>query len=158
MFKKILFFSLILIGLIGVIYPSKEENSKLFNYCHALEKLLLSNSLNKREIFNSNVKKISKDIAKLGVNKTNGALINKIIIEYKNSKNSYIVSFVPNKIYCLTGYWIEKVNPGIFESIIYERSKKKINELNNLKVEVDGMLDKINQEYRKIEKDLKSFF
>ena len=85
-------------------------------------------------------------------------MINKIIIEYKNSKNSYIVSFVPNKIYCLTGYWIEKVNPGIFESIIYERSKKKINELNNLKVEVDGMLDKINQEYRKIEKDLKSFF
>ena len=45
----------------------------------------------------------------------------------------FIITFVPNKIYCLAGYWIEEVSPGKFESIFYEKTKQKINEYKNTK-------------------------
>ena len=37
--------------------------------------------------------------------KTKGTFANMIIDQYKNSKNLFIISFFPNKIYCLAGYW-----------------------------------------------------
>ena len=83
---------------------------------------------------------------------------NKIIDQFKNSKKLFIVTFVPNQIYCLAGYWIEVANPGKFESIFYEKSKQKINEYKNIKKEVDEFIKDINLEYKSIKKEINDFF
>ena len=54
------------------------------------------------------------------------------------------MSFLPNQFYCLAGYWIEKVKPGTFQSIFYEKSKQRINQYKNLKKEVDQFIKDIN--------------
>ena len=101
---------------------------------------------------------ISKDILKFGVSKTRGLLINKMIDQYKISKNSKIINIVPNKMYCYLGYWIENANPGTFESIFFSKSKKAIDEFRDLKDEVDGIFNDINSEYKVIKKELNSLF
>lgn len=158
MFKNLLLSSVLLFTLISIIYPTKKENTKLFDYCYALEKILSRNSIKKRKNIPLKVKSISKDIAKLGISKTRGGLINKIIGQYKNSKNSQIIKLIPNKLYCLSGYWIENLNPGTFESIFYSKSKKVINEFRDFKDEVDGVLNEINSEYKFLKKEFKSIF
>ena len=158
MLKKLLYIPLLLFILIFIIYPSQKENTKLFDYCYSLEKILSKNSIQKRRNFSSKLKSISRDITKFGITKTKGVLINKMIDQYKRSKNSFIIDFFPNEFYCLTGYWMEKVNPGIFESIIYEKSKQKINQFKDLKIEVDELLDEFNSEYKIIKKEFDSFF
>ena len=55
------------------------------------------------------------------------------------------------------GYWIEKVNPGTFESIIYEKSIQRIEELNKIKDQVDGLI-KINSDYKTIKKEVNILF
>ena len=77
-------------------------------------------------------------------NKTKGKLVNKIIDQYKTFKKSYIINFFPNQFYCLTGYWIEAVYPGTFQSIFYEKSKQRINKYKNLKKDVDKFIKDIN--------------
>ncbi len=158
MFKKLILSSFLLFTLIGIIYPTKKENTKLFNYCYSLENILLTNSIQKRKNVSLKVKLISKDIAKFGISKTRGRLINKMINKYKTSKDSHIIKLIPNKLYCFSGYWIEKINPGTFESIFYSKSKKVINEFKDLKDEVDGVLNEINSEYKFINKEFKSLF
>ena len=158
MFKNLLLSSLLLLTLIGIIYPTKKENTKPFDYCYSLEKILSRNSIQKRKNISLKVKSISKDIAKFGVSKTRGGLINKMIDQYKISKDSRIIKLIPNKLYCLSGYWIEKVKPGTFESIFYSKSKKAIYEFKDLKDEVDSVLNEINSEYKSIEKEFKSLF
>ena len=69
----------------------------------------------------------------MGLTKPKGSLAKLIIDQYKNSKKLYILTFVPNQIYCLAGYWIEVANPGKFEKIFYEKSRQKVNEFNNIK-------------------------
>ncbi len=158
MFKNLLLSSLLLLTLIGIIYPTKKENTKPLDYCYPLEKILSRNSIKKRKNISLKVKSISKDIAKFGVSKTRGGLINKMIDQYKISRDSRIIKLIPNKLYCLSGYWIEKVKPGTFESIFYAKSKKAIYEFKDLKDEVDGILNEINSEYKSIEKEFKSLF
>tara|TARA_Y100001978_G_scaffold112825_1_gene100670 strand:+ start:33 stop:509 length:477 start_codon:yes stop_codon:yes gene_type:complete len=158
MFKKLLFTSFLFVSLIGVYYPSKEENSKIFDYCYTLEKILSRNSIQKRKNISENIKSLSQDISKFGVNKTRGSLINNMINQYKSSKNSFILNIIPNKIYCFSGYWVEKVMPGTIESIIYSRGKKTITEFRELKEEVDGLLNNINLEYKNLRKEFKSIF
>ena len=158
MFKNLILSSFLLFTLIGIIYPTKKENTKLFDYCYPLEKILSRNSIQKRKKLSLKVKSISKDIAKFGVSKTRGGLINKMIDQYKISKDSRIIKLIPNKLYCLSGYWIEKVKPGTFESIFYSKSKKAIYEFKDLKDEVDSVLNEINSEYKSIEKEFKSLF
>ena len=150
MFKKFLFSSLIIFGFIGVTYPSNKENTKPFDYCYSFEKIISRNFIKKRENLSGTAKSISKDIAKFGVSKTEGVLINKIIAEYKTNKNSFVINLIPNKIYCLGGYWIEKINPGKFESILFEKSQQKIKELKDLKEEVDIFIKDFNSDYRNI--------
>ena len=77
-----------------------------------------------------------ENITLFGTNKMKGALVNKIIDQYKTSKKLFLITFVPNQIYCLAGYWIEKTNPGSFKSIFYERSQEKINEYKDIKKEI----------------------
>ena len=81
-----------------------------------------------------------------------------MIDQYKISKNSQIIKLIPNEIYCYGGYWIEKVNPGSFESIFYAKSKKVINEFKDFKYEIDGALNEINLQYKVIKKDFNSLF
>ena len=158
MFKNLFLTSFFLFSLISIVYPTKKENTKLFDYCYSLEKILSRNSIKKRRNLSPEVKVISKDISKFGISKTRGNLINMMIDQYKTSKNSQIIKIIPNKIYCYGGYWIEKVNPGSFESIFYAKSKKVINEFKDFKDEVDGVLHEINSQYKVIKKDFDSLF
>ena len=101
---------------------------------------------------------LAKDITLFGTKKTKGNLAKKIIDQYKNSKKLFIITFVPNRIFCLAGYWIEVSNPGKFESIFYKKSKQKINEYKNIKKEVDEFIKDINLEYKSIKKEINNFF
>ena len=148
MFKNLILSSFLLFTLIGIIYPTKKENTGLFNYCYSLEKILSTNSIQKRKNVSLKVKSISKDIAKFGISKTRGRLINKMIDQYKTSKDSRMIKLIPNNLYCFSGYWIEKVKPGTFESILYSKSKKEINKFIDLKDEVDEVINEINSEYK----------
>ncbi len=158
MFKKLILSSFLLFSLIGIIYPAKKENTKLFDYCYSLEKILYRNSIQKRKKASLKVKSISKDIAKFGVSKTRGGFVNKMIDQYKTSKNFQIIKIFPNKLYCYAGYWVEKVKPGTFESIFYAKSKKAINEFKDLRDEVDRLLNDVNSEYKVIKKEFNSLF
>ena len=158
MFKKLLLTSFLLFSSLITIYPSKRENTNFFDYCFSLEKIISRNSVVKSINLSKNFKPFVKDITIFGTNKTKGNLANKIIDQYKNSNKLFILTFVPNKIYCLAGYWIEVANPGKFESIFYKKSKKKINEYKNIKKEVDDFIQDINLEYKSINKEIKDFF
>ena len=157
MFKKLLITSFSILSLIVVIYPSKRENTKVFDYCYSLEKILSKNTIQTRNNISGKVQSISKDIAKFGVRKTKGALINKMIDQYKTSKNYFIINLVPNEIFCLAGYWIELIKPGTFESIFYQKSKQKIDEFKDIRHEVEGFLKDINTEYENIKGEFEKF-
>ena len=128
------------------------------DYCYSLEKIISRNTLEKSKNLSKNFKSLAKDITLFGTNKTKGKLANKMIDQYKNSKKLFIVTFVPNQIYCLAGYWIEEVSPGKFESIFYKKSKQKINEYKNIKKEVDEFINDINSGYKSIKKEINDFF
>ena len=158
MFKKFLLTSFLILSPIITIYPSKKENTNFFNYCYSLEKIISRNTVEKSKNLSKNFKPLAKDIALFGTKKTKGKLANKIIDQYKNSKKLFIITFIPNKIYCLAGYLIEEVSPGKFESIFYEKTKQKINEYKNTKKEVDEFIKGINLEYNSIKKEINDFF
>jgi len=152
MFKKLLLTSILLISSLITIYPSKKENTDFYDYCYSLEKIIIRNSVAKSKNLSNNFKPLVKDITLFGTNKTKGTFANKIIDEYKISKKLFMVSFVPNQIYCLAGYWIEVANPGKFESIFFKKSKQKINEYKNIKKEIDEFIKDINLRYKSIKK------
>jgi len=158
MIKKLFLTSFLLISIIGVYYPSKKENTRIFDYCYSLEKILSRNSIKKRKNISEKFKSLSRDISRFGVNKTRGSLMSKIINQYKTSKNSRILNIIPTKVYCFSGYWVEKVMPGKFESVIYSKGKKKINELREFKEEVEGLMNNFNSEYKNIRKEFNSIF
>jgi len=158
MFKKFLLTSFLLLSSLITIYPSKKENTNFFNYCYSLEKIISRNTLEKNKNLSKNFRLLAKDISLFGTKKTKGNLANKIIDQYKNSKKFFIINFIPNKIYCLAGYWIEQVSPGKFESIFYEKTKQKINEYKNTKKEVDEFIKGIDLEYKSIKKEINDFF
>ena len=158
MFKKLLLTSFLLFISFITIYPSKKENTNFLDYCYSLEKTISRNSVEKSKNLSKNFKPFARDITLLGTNKTKGALANKIIDQYKNSKKIFIVTFVPNQIYCLAGYWIEEAKPGTFKSIFYEKSKEKINEYKDIKIEVDKFINDINSEYKSIKKEINDLF
>ena len=140
------------------IYPSKKENTNLFDYCYCLEKILSRNSLEESKNLSKKVQSFAKDITLFGTSKTKGALASKLIDKYKSSKKQFIITFLPNEFYCLAGYWIEEVNPGTFTSIFYETSKQKINEYKEIKKELDEFIKDINSEYKSIKKEINDLF
>ena len=158
MFKKFLLTSFLILSSLITIYPSKKENTKFLDYCYSLEKIISRNTVEKNNNLSKNFKPLANDIALFGAKKTKGSFANKIIDQYKNSKKFFIITFVPNKIYCLAGYWIEKLSPGKFESIFYQKTKQKINEYKNTKKEVDEFIKEINLEYKSIKKEINDFF
>ena len=158
MFKKFLLISFLLLSPLITIYPSKKENTSFLDYCYSLEKIISRNIVEKNKKLLKNFKPLVKDIALFGNKKTKGTFANKIIDKYKNSKKFFIINVIPNKIYCLAGYWIEEISPGKFESIFYQKTKQKINEYKNTKKEVDEFIKGINLEYKSIKKEIKDFF
>ena len=157
MFKNLLLTFFLFFSFFITIYPSKKENTNLTDYCYSLEKILSRNSLKKSKSISLKYKNFIKDITLFGTKKTKGELVNKIIDEYKISKKSFTINLVPNKLYCLAGYWIEEVYPGTFQSIFYKKSKEKIHKYKNIKKEVDVFIKDINSEYKSIEKEIKDF-
>ena len=158
MFKKLFLTSFILLSSLITIYPSKKENTNFLDYCYSLEKIISRNTVEKNKLLLNNFTPLAKDIALFGTKKTKGTIANKIIDQYKNSKKLFIITFIPNQIYCLAGYWIEEVSPGKFESIFYQKTKQKINEYKNTKKEVDEFINGINLEYKSIKKEVNDFF
>ena len=158
MFKKLFLTSFLIISIIGIYYPSRKENTRIFDYCYSLEKILSRNSIQKRKNVSLEFKTLYGDIAKFGVSKTRGSFINNIINQYKSSKNSLIIKVVPNKLYCYAGYWIEKTKPGTLESILYSKSKNAINEFSDFKDELKGLLDNVNSEYKDIKENFNDLF
>ena len=156
--KKFLLTSFLLISTLITIYPSKKENTNFLDYCYSLEKIISRNAVEKSQNLKNNLKPLAKDITLFGTKKTKGILANKIIDQYKNSKKIFIITFLPNQIYCLAGYWIEEISPGKFESIFYKKTKQKINEYKNTKKEVDKFIKEINLEYKSIKKEINDFF
>ena len=157
MFKNLLLTFFLLFSSFITILPSKKENTNLTDYCYSLEKILSRNSLKKSKNSQNKYKSFAKDITLFGTSKSQGEFVNKIINQYKNSKKSFAIVLVPNKIYCLGGYWIEALNPGTFQSIFYKKSKENINKYKNIKKEVDLFIRDINSEYKSIEKEIKDF-
>ena len=129
MIKKFILTSFLLLSSLITIYPSKKENTNFVDYCYSLEKIISRNTLEKSKNLSKEFKPLAKDITLFGTKKTKGKIANKIIDQYKNSKKLFVITFVPNQIYCLAGYWIEEVSPGKFESIFYEKTQQKINEI-----------------------------
>ena len=158
MLKKLLLTFFIFLSSFITIYPSKKENTNLFNYCYALEKIIYRNSLEERKNLSKKFKSFAKNNNLFSTNKTEGTLANKIIDQYKTSKKLFIITFVPNQIYCLAGFWIEEVKPGTFYSIFIEKSKQKLNEYKDMKNEVDEFLNNINSEYKSIKKEFNDLF
>ena len=158
MFKKFILTFVLLLSSLITIYPSKKENTNFLDYCYSLEKIISRNTLEKRKNLSNNFRPLAKDIVLFGTKKTKGFLANKIIDQYKNSKKLFIITLVPNQIYCLAGYWIEEVSPGKFESIFYDKTKQKINEYKNTKKEIDEFFEEINLEYKFIKKEINEFF
>ena len=154
MFKKLLLTFFLLFSSFIIIYPSKKETTNLLDYCYSFEKILARNSLEKNNKESNMLKNFAKDVTFFGTNKTKGALVNKAIDQYKSSKKLFIITFVHNEFYCLAGYWIEVVYPGVFKSIIYQKSKQKINQYKDVKKEVDEFIKDINLEYKFIKKEI----
>ena len=158
MFNKLLLTFFLVLSSFITIYPSQKEKTNLIDYCYSLEKIIARNSIEKSKNLSTTYKSFAKEITLFGSEKTKGSLVNKIIDHYKNSKKSTIISFVPNKLYCLFGYWIEEVNPGTFHSIFYEKSKQKINQYKNIKKDVDQLIRDINSEYKYMKKEIYKLF
>ena len=83
MFKKLLFTFFLLFASFITIYPSKKENTKLFDYCYSLEKIISRNSVEKSENLSKKFKTYEKDITFFVTSKSKGVLVNKIIDGYK---------------------------------------------------------------------------
>jgi len=158
MYKKLLFTFVLIFGSLITIYPSKKEDTNLLDYCYSFEKILSRNSIEKSKNLSKKFKPLAKDITLFGTKKTKGSLVNKIIDQYKTSKKLFLITIVPNQIYCLAGYWIEEVNPGTFKSILDEKSQQKINEYKDIKKGADEFIKDINSEYKSIKKEINKFF
>ena len=158
MLKKLLLTFFFLFSSFTIIYPSKKENTNLLDYCYAFEKILSRNSVEKSKNLSNKLKTFANDITLFGSKKSKGALAKKIIDQYKNSKNSFLITIMPNQFYCFGGYWIEEINPGTFKSILVEKSKESINEYTDIKKEVDEFIEDINLKYKSIKIEIKDFF
>ena len=108
MIKKFVLTSFVLFSCFITIYPSKKENTSFFDYCYSLEKIISRNIVKKSKNISTNLKPLVKNISLFGTNKSKGTFVHKLIDQYKNSKKLFIISLVPNQIYCLAGYWIER--------------------------------------------------
>ena len=158
MLKNLILTFFIILSSIVTIYPAKKEKTSLFDYCYALEKILASNAVEKSKNISKQYKSFAKNASLFGINKTKGSLAYMMVDQYKNSNKSYLINILPNKFYCLAGYWLEELNPGTFQSIFYEKSKQQINQYSGIKKDVDRFIKDINSEYKFLKKEINDLF
>ncbi len=162
MFRKLLLPSIFFLGLVGIVYPTEKENTYIFDYCFSFEKILAKNTLESANNIDGRIVISSKVLASIGVENSRGNLVKEIIDSLKSNKenaDNLLPNFIPTKIYCLSGYWIEKFFPGTFESIFYEASKeiieksyKDFNE--NVKEEINEYILELNNGYEVLKKEI----
>ena len=158
MLRKLFLTSFLLFISVLIIYPSKKEKTSLMDYCHSFEKIISRNAVEKSKNVFKSLNTFAKGITSYSTDKTKGALVNKLIDKYKSSREFFILNLVPNKFYCLAGYWIEEVNPGTIQSILYEKSKQRINQYEDIKKGVGELIEEFNSEYKSIQKEINNLF
>ncbi len=160
---KLLIPSVFIISLFGLIYPSKKENTNLTDYCFSVEKILAKNTFESKNKIDDKTKMIAKRISSIGVENSKGYLTTKIIDIYKSESDNSFVKLIPTKIYCLGGYWIEKLRPGTFESIFFEAIDEVVKETyDDIRDDVNGNLNKLildlNKGYKSLQGEFNSIF
>ena len=69
MFKKLLLAFFLLFSSFVAIYPSKKENTYLFNYCYSFEKILSRNALEKVKMYQIRLRYLPMILGYLGLTK-----------------------------------------------------------------------------------------
>ena len=161
--KKLLIPSVFVISLFGLIYPTEKENTNLTDYCFSLEKIVAKNTFDSTNKIDGTTKMIAKGVASFGVENSRGDLTTKIIDTFKSESEDSFVKLIPTKIYCLGGYWIEKFQPGKFESIFYEAIQQVVKETysdfkKDIEDNVNNLINDLNKGYKSLQKEFNNIF
>ena len=161
--KKLLIPSVFVISLFGLIYPTEKENTNLTDYCFSLEKIVAKNTFESKKNINGTTKMIAKGLASFGMENTRGDLTTNVIDAFKSESDDPLLKFIPTKIYCLGGYWIEKFQPGTFESIFYESIEEVVEETytdlkEDIKDNVNNLINDLNKGYKSLQKEFNNIF
>ncbi|MBO6971910.1 MAG: carbon storage regulator CsrA [Prochlorococcus marinus CUG1431] len=161
--KKLLIPSVFVISLFGLIYPTEKENTNLTDYCFSLEKIVAKNTFDSTNKIDGTTKMIAKGVASFGVENSRGDLTTKIIETFKSESEDSFVKLIPTKIYCLGGYWIEKFQPGTFESIFYGAIQQVVKETysdlkEDIEDNVNNLINDLNKGYKSLQKEFNNIF
>ena len=161
--KKLLIPSVFVISLIGLIYPTEKENSNLTDYCFSLEKIVAKNTFQSKKNIDVTTKMIAKGLTSFGIDNSRGKLTMNIIDTYKSESDNSIIKLIPTKIYCLGGYWIEKFQPGTFESIFYEAIEEVVEETytdlkEDIKDNLNNLVEDLNKGYKSLQKEFNNIY
>ena len=157
--KKLLIPSIFVISLVGLIYPTEKENTNLTDYCFSLEKIVAKNTFDSTNKIDGTTKMIAKGIASFGVENSRGDLTTNIIDKFKSESDNSFVKLIPTKIYCLGGYWIEKFQPGTFESMFYEAIEQVVEESydelkKDIEDNVNNLINDFNKGYKSLQEEI----
>lgn len=160
---KLLIPSVFLISLFGLIYPSEKENTNLTDYCFSLEKIVAKNTFESKNNLDVTTKMIAKGLASFGIENSRGNLTKNIIDTFKSESDHSLAKLIPTKLYCLGGYWIEKFQPGTFESIFYEAIEEVVEEnyselKEDIKDNVNNLINDLNKGYDSLQKEFNNIF
>ena len=161
--KKLLIPSVFIFCLFGLIYPTEKENTNLTDYCFSLEKIVAKNTLESKKNIDGTTKIMAKGLASFGMENSRGDLMKNIIFKFKSESDDSLVKLIPTKIYCLGGYWIEKFQPGTFESIFYEAIEEVVEETytdlkKDIKDNLNNLIDDFNKGYKSLQKEFNNIF
>ena len=161
--KKLLIPSVFVISLFGFIYPTEKENTNLTDYCFSLEKIIIKNTFESKKNIDGTTKMIAKGLASFGMENSRGDLTTNIIDTFKSESDNSLLKFIPTKIYCLGGYWIEKFQPGTFESIFYEAIQQVVEETysdlkEDIEDNVNNLINDLNKGYKSLQKEFNNIF
>ena len=161
--KKLLIPSVFVISLFGFIYPTEKENTNLTDYCFCLEKIVIKNTFESKKNIDGTTKMIAKGLASFGMENSRGDLTTNIIDTFKSESDNSLQKFIPTKIYCLGGYWIEKFQPGTFELIFYEAIEEMVEETySNFKEDIENnannLINDLNKGYKSLQKEFNNIF
>ncbi len=161
--KKLLIPSIFIISLFGLIYPSEKENTNLTDYCFSLEKIIAKNTFESKKDLDGTTKMLAKGLVSFGMENSRGNLTTNIIDTYKSESDNFFLELIPTKIYCLGGYWIEKFQPGTFESIFFEAIEEVVEETytdlkEDIKDNVNNLIEDFNEGYKYLQKEFDNIF
>ena len=161
--KKLLIPSVFVISLFGLIYPTEKENTNLTDYCFSLEKIIAKNTFESKKDLDGTTKMLAKGLVSFGMENSRGNLTTNIIDSFKSESDNNLLELIPTKIYCLGGYWIEKFQPGTFESIFFEAIEEVVEETytdlkEDIKDNVNNLIEDFNEGYKYLQKEFDNIF